>query len=119
VAGGSGTGTETVGTEVVLERGAGAGSVMREWMSGGSTVLFGASSVGGAAEREKGEERGGEGGSGRRGATRREGGCGAWPRPAGGAPTMSRSTVTRTRRARVARRCSDSGTLVLMGGPRW
>jgi hypothetical protein len=62
VAGGSGTGTETVGTEVVLERGAGAGSVMREWMSGGSTVLFGASSVGGAAEREKGEERGGGGG---------------------------------------------------------
>jgi hypothetical protein len=43
----------------VLERGAGAGSVTREWTSGGSAVLFGASSVDGAAEREKGEERGG------------------------------------------------------------
>jgi hypothetical protein len=52
-------GAEAVGREVVLERGAGAGSVTREWTSGGSAVLFGASLVGGAAEREKGEERGG------------------------------------------------------------
>jgi hypothetical protein len=73
VAGGSGTGAETMGREVVLERGAGAGSVTREWTSGGSAVLFGASSIGGAAEREKGEEKGG---SGRGGATRHGGGRG-------------------------------------------
>jgi hypothetical protein len=83
VAGGSGTGVKTVGREVVLERGAGAGSVTREWTSGGSAVLFGASSVDGAAEREKGEERGG--------GVRRVGGRGAWPRPVGGAPTVSRT----------------------------
>jgi hypothetical protein len=59
VAGGSGTGAKTVGREVVLERGARAGSVTREWTSGGSAVPFGASSIGGAAEREKGEEKGG------------------------------------------------------------
>jgi hypothetical protein len=50
---------EIVGREAALERGARAGSVTREWTSGGSIVLFfGASLVGGAAEREKGEERG-------------------------------------------------------------
>jgi hypothetical protein len=72
----------------VLERGGGAGSVTREWTSGGSAVLFAASSVGGVAEREKGEERGGLAVGG-------EGGHGAWPRPAGGAPTVSRPAVTR------------------------
>jgi hypothetical protein len=55
---------------------------------------------------EKGEERG-------RGPTV---GChaawgrrGAWPRPAGGASTVSRSAMTRAWRARAARRCSDRG----------
>jgi hypothetical protein len=36
----SGPGAGTVGRDVVLERGGGAGSVMREWMSGGSAVLL-------------------------------------------------------------------------------
>jgi hypothetical protein len=35
---------------------------------------------------------------------------GAWPRPAGGAPTVSQSAVTWTRR-----RCSDSGALAPTG----
>jgi hypothetical protein len=69
-------------------------------MSGGSAVFL--SKLGRwRAEREKGEERRG---SGREGATRREGGHGAWPQPAGGAPT-----VTRTRRARAAHRSSSRG----------
>jgi hypothetical protein len=91
-------GAEAVGREVVLERGAGAGSVTREWTSGGSAVLFGASLVGGAAEREKGEERGG---SGHGGAMRR--GVVVGPGPD----------------RRAAHRCSDSGALALMGGPQW
>jgi hypothetical protein len=92
-------GAEAVGREVVLERGAGAGSVTREWTSGGSAVLFGASLVGGTAEREKGEERGGGPAMGVP--------CGvgwSW----GLAPTGGR-----------AHRCSDSGALALMGGPQW
>jgi hypothetical protein len=61
--------------------------------------------------RRRGREvkRRGERGSSRGGATRREGDRGAWPRPAGDAPTVSRPPVTRARRARVARRCSDKG----------
>jgi hypothetical protein len=74
-----------------------------EWRVG---RVFGASSVGGVAEREKGEERGFR----PWGATWHGGGHGAWPRPAGGALTMSRPVMTRTRRARAARRCSDRGT---------
>jgi hypothetical protein len=41
------------------------------------------------------------------GATRR----GAWPRPTGGAPTVSRTAMTWARRACAVRRCSDRGTL--------
>jgi hypothetical protein len=40
---------------------------------------------------------------------------GAWPRPEGGASTVSRLAVTRMRRARATRRCSDSGTLAPTG----
>jgi hypothetical protein len=65
-------------------------------------------SVGGATERRKGGE---SGGSGHGGASQCRGGRGAWPRPAGGAPTVSRPAVTRARRARVAHRCSDRGAL--------
>jgi hypothetical protein len=38
---------------------------------------------------------------------------GAWLRPAGGVLTVSRPAVTRTRRARAARRYPDSGALAL------
>jgi hypothetical protein len=40
VAGGGGTGAEMVGREAALEKGAGVGSAMREWTSGGSTVFL-------------------------------------------------------------------------------
>jgi hypothetical protein len=66
------------------------------------------SSVGGTAEREKGEERGGVRPWG---CPMMWGGRGAWPGPVGGAPTVSWSAMTRTRRARAARRCSDRGAL--------
>jgi hypothetical protein len=105
VAGGGATGAEMVGREAALERGAGAGSVSREWTSGRGRALSG--SVGGAAERER-KERGGPAAKVPHGAGRRRG---AWPRPVGGAPTVSRPVVTRLPRARAARQCSDNGTL--------
>jgi hypothetical protein len=40
VAEGSGPGVGMVGREVALERGGGAGSVMREWTRGGSAVFL-------------------------------------------------------------------------------
>jgi hypothetical protein len=59
VVGGGGTGVEMVGWEAALERGVGDEEV-DEWRVG---RVFGASSVGGSAKTEKGEEKGG-GGSG-------------------------------------------------------
>jgi hypothetical protein len=73
VAGGGSTGAETVGREAALERGAGAGSVMREWTSGGSAVFL-ERARSAARLRGKKERRGG---SGHGGATRRGGGRGA------------------------------------------
>jgi hypothetical protein len=94
----------------VAREGGGAGPVTREWMSGGSAVFL--SKLGWwCAEREKGEERRG---SGREGAPRREGGHGAWPQPAGGAPT-----VTRTRRARAVLGGNESGEARVARGLVW
>jgi hypothetical protein len=62
--------------------------------------------------RQRGEKEG-RGGVRCVGATWHGGDRGAWPRQAGGAPTVSRPAVSRTRRARAARCCSDSGALAL------
>jgi hypothetical protein len=75
MAGGSGTGVETVGREVVLERGGGAGLVTREWTK--NSVTF--ERLGRWHDRE-GKRRGEGGGSGRGVATQRGGDRGAWPR---------------------------------------
>jgi hypothetical protein len=83
-----------VGRRAALEMGAGAGPVSREWTSGRGRALSG--SVGGAAKRER-KERGGV----------------AWPRPVGGALTVSRLAATQMRRARAAHRYSDSDALAL------
>jgi hypothetical protein len=89
--------------------GSGAGSVSREWTSGRGRALSG--SVGGAAERER-KERGGPAAKVPHGAGRRRG---AWPRPVGGALTVSRPVVTRLPRARAARHCSGNGALAPTG----
>jgi hypothetical protein len=91
VAGGGGTGAKTVGREAALERGAGAGSVLREWTSGRGRALSG--SVGGAAERERKErERRGPDAEVPRGAGRRRG---AWPQPCLGRPGPDRVPLGR------------------------
>jgi hypothetical protein len=87
--------------------GARAGSVTREWTSGSVTFK--------RLGRLRGREgkRRGERGVRCVGATRHGGDCGASPRQVGGAPTVSRPAVSRMRRARAARCCSDSGVLAL------
>jgi hypothetical protein len=105
MAGGSGTGVETVGREVVLERGGGAGLVTREWTK--NSVTF--ERLGRWHDREG--KRRGEGGGGPAVGLPRSAGAIVGPGPA--------RAVTRTWPTRVARRCSDSGTLALTGGPRW
>jgi hypothetical protein len=66
-----------------------SGSVSREWTSGRGRALSGL--VGSAAERERKERGGGPAAEVPRGMGRRHD---AWPRPAGGALTVSRSAVT-------------------------
>jgi hypothetical protein len=84
VAGGSGPGAGSDGEARALERRG------RRGVGTGGRV----GAVVGAAERERKERGGGPAAEVPRGVGRR---CGAWPRPAGSAPTVSRPTVTRTR----------------------
>jgi hypothetical protein len=104
------TGVETVGREAALERGAGAGSVSREW-AWSRFELLGRWRDRGGKRRERGVGPLAVGVP--RGAGRHRG---AWPRPAGGAPTVSRSAVTRTRRASLFRQRRVGADV---GGPRW
>jgi hypothetical protein len=95
--------------------GAGSGGEARalEWRGRRGVEMGGR--VGAVALERRGHRRSREGGPAAevpRGVGRHRG---AWPRLAGGAPSVSRSAATRMRRARAARRCSDSGTLAPIG----
>jgi hypothetical protein len=62
--------------------------------------------------RQRGEKEGRAGGGSGRGVPRGAGGGrGAWPRPTGGAPNLSRPAVTRAWRTRATRCYSDKGVL--------
>jgi hypothetical protein len=101
--GGGGTGAEMVGREAALERGAGAGSVMERRRASQARFENGRSV---ARQREKKRGRGGPAAGAPHGVGWRRG---VGPRP------CPRPAVTRTRRARAARRCSDSSALA----PTW
>jgi hypothetical protein len=110
VARGSGPGAGTVGREVVLERGARAGSVTREWTSGGSAVFL--SELGRRRDWE-GNRRGEGGGSGHGGATWREGDRGGLAPTGGRRPDSVRAGRDPDAAHRVAVRTEAQG------GPRW
>jgi hypothetical protein len=112
VAGGGGTGVKTVGREAALERGAGAGSVTREWMSGGSAVFL-ERARSAVQLRGKKERRGG--GVGRRDRRMEE------AARAGGVPADRRAAPGWQRHepdGRTRCRPNRGGGVRLTGGPR-
>jgi hypothetical protein len=110
VAGGGGTSAETMGREAALERGAGAGSVTREWKSGGSAMFLEQAR---SAARLRGKRRGEPGGGVRpwgvpRGAGRVGAGsdrrAASRPRPGRGARGRAPAVGERRSEKREARR---------------
>jgi hypothetical protein len=108
-------GMETVGREAALERGAGAGSVKERGRASRAQFENGRS-----AAWQRGKKRGRGGGGLAAGVPRSAGRRrGAWPRPAGGAPTVSRPAVTRTRTVARWRRHGRAPVAVRAGRREW